>query len=132
MQAKVAEWTLVVTIDPPKAPHGLSAIINGLKDTVGTIKNVSSITRRYWKERIKEAERTLSPGPRISHRGRRSLFGIGGKALHSLFGVATDSDVLALRKVVDSIRHQHESIMHSTNQMITVVNHTHIIAKENG
>ena len=97
-------------------------------DTTGAVARKSSIGRTPVP---RPSARQPNPGTGTMSRTKRGLFDFVGTISKSLFGVATDHDVVQLKEVVNSNRNALSVITHQHNKMLTVVNATRFQMLEN-
>ena len=79
----------------------------------------------YIKEQYQEL---LNPKHVRSKRGLFDFFGSIGK---ELFGLGTDKDIQEIRKIIEDNREQLDTIVHHSNELVSVVNVTRIELAEN-
>lgn len=67
----------------------------------------------------------------ISNRNKRGLFNIIGHIGSALFGFGTQSDIDELREVIKQNQDSTSKVIHSHNQLVTIVNATRVEMSEN-
>ena len=68
-------------------------------------------------------------GPSL--RGKRALFDLRVDILRKIFGVATERQVVEVRRWIGRVRHDELHVVHDMNRLIMLVNHTYTITRVN-
>ena len=105
LKIQLAEWTILVTIDPPSVDSELATQVVNLIIQVAneqSVDNIPGVLLRAWFARLRSLKvflqdhRYESFSSRISC-SKRGLVDFVGAIGHALFGLATDSSVLECR-----------------------------------
>ena len=130
-----ATWSLFVVFDAPQLHIDWMpslARIHRAIDTLVAVYRATNSTRDSWLQRLRDIELTIvEPAPFGSPRARRGLLDIGGDLLNKLFGTATEHQVAECRQWIQRVRTTNQRVVHTVNNLITVVNHTYGIMHRN-
>ena len=135
IRAQVATWTVLVIIESPTAPQGISEKLTNFKHVLELLyqhRPPSNTTRMIWDQHIIDMEDALTPShsaPRV--RRRRGLLNIVGEISSKLFGTATQGEVEECERHINAAMKLESQIVHTTNDLITVVNQTHSEVRRN-
>lgn len=121
------EWTVLITLDEPQPPVGVTDHINSLLALAG--KTRLSMWTPGWKSRLNTVQRQCtSPRRWWLHqktRTKRGLLNIVGKASKFLFGTATDDDLRDVHRLVNQLQERQNRLVTVVSEFTTVVNHTY-------
>ena len=95
------------------------------------LHNIDNATIDAWRFRLNDIEDALLPTRFEARRKRRGLLDVVGQLSRSLFGTATDSDVIECKRQIEILRTRDRRIVHSVSNMISIVNQTHTAVKQN-
>ena len=135
IRAQVATWTVLVIIESPTPPQGISEKLTNFRHVLELLyhhRPPSNTTRMIWDQHITDMEDALTSShsaPRV--RRRRGLLNIVGEISSKLFGTATQSEVEECERHINSAMKLESQIVHTTNDLITVVNQTHSEVRRN-
>ena len=135
-----ATWTVAIIVDRPTSPdlHEWTHLFLQFMARVHT--QVDSRDVVLWRTRLEAISNsrrlgldqlTSTEGPTKPTRVRRGLIDAVGRISRSLFGTATVDDLRRIMGVVDSLKHQQGASLVHTEQMLTVINATRGIVREN-
>ena len=83
----------------------------------------------YWLSVLGHLGREVDTlGPSVhpgEHRSKRALFDFIGELSHSLFGTATDDEIVEIRQKVEENRQVLSDLVHYGDNLLTVINATH-------
>ena len=124
----VATWTLVVVLDAPRADVTLQKKVQTLRAYIHSVLSstpASHLAKWSWLQRLRITESQIPhSSPTRARRTRRSFFDLVGNVLNKVFGVATEAQVDVTKRWIQQVRVENQRILHKTNDLITVVNHT--------
>ena len=106
IRAQVATWTVLVIIESPTPPQGISEKLTNFRHVLELLyhhRPPSNTTRMIWDQHITDMEDALTSShsaPRV--RRRRGLLNIVGEISSKLFGTATQSEVEECERHVNS------------------------------
>ena len=138
LRARVAVWTILVSIDPPEFPniHRDVANLNEYLDALtkrGALPEralklwthrLSALQYRLYKLRPWIKRKELIRKRPIRMRRKRALFDFGGEIISSVFGLVTTSQLAEYKSHIENARKDQEKIVTKVNDMVTVVNRT--------
>ena len=87
-------------------------------------QGISNVTKTIWDERINNIKATITNTHTTTRRRRRGLINIIGEISHTLFGTATEQEIIDTRYQIDIMHQQNKKSMHVVSRLITVLNHT--------
>ena len=122
VRIRTLEWRVIVTLDGPEDYGEMIKAVDKLKSN-----NVVQISA-YWSAELAGLENRLQHIIRTTRRRRGLIDGVGVIA-HSLFGMATDSDVDEVKAKVEENRRALKEVTHWSREWTTVVNATYQLAK---
>ena len=125
-------YTVLVVIEAPKPSPDLAeqlqhlrAVIAHLHRTREESDGYDNNTRSNSEQRIQDMEATMLLQPiQVSKRHKRGLFNFVGELGSTLFGTATAKQVRACKRQIEEARKLKQTIVHSYNEMTTVINQT--------
>ena len=132
VRSRAADWRVLVVLDAP----GNVNLGPALEATYGAISarsdGLHNETIQKWFDRLDLVRGSVKTGLlETARRKRRGLLDIGGKLLHGLFGLATDQDVRDCRELIARAGESNSRIVHTVNQLVSVLNNTQINVIEN-
>ena len=132
MKAQAAVWTVLVVLDTPLPEVGLREKLWKFKQVISNLSGIHSFSntiKLVWNERILDLEATM--GPSTESRVRRGLLDVVGKVSNKLFGTATEEQVEHCRRKINDVMLINQKIVHTTNELVTIVNQTHDAVRTN-
>ena len=133
LKVQVAEWTVLVTLDQPKVDTTMLSQYELIKSNINKARTFHTVTRgeaNQWIQRLDRKQRTLqnlitaTVHGSTDRRVKRGVINLGGSFLQWLFGTATDADIQACRRLIEITRIQQKLLVHVSDKLVTVVNHT--------
>lgn len=124
----VATWVVLITITAPSEISGLRQKLEQFKTAILRLRAVREFNNQSmesWSDRLAEIEQAMYV-PQPTGRQRRGLLNIFGQISKTLFGVATDDDVLECKRQIRQVGRLNQRIVHSVSQMLSVINQTHV------
>ena len=122
-----AIWSLHVIVGRPEQPVGLCQAISQIQAVINSsvlARSSDKAIQSSWLQRLQILDFHLALAMATVHRHRRGLIDAGGMLLHVLFGLATTSQVDTSRRLIQQVRTHNHTILHKTNQLISIVNQT--------
>ena len=122
-------YMILVVIDAPRREPRMEERLNELRlviEKLGTHQNCSRRTRNVWEQRIRDMEATMTPPSQMlpNTQIKRGLFNFVGEIGATLLGTATEDQVAKLKHHITKAQRTNRSIVHATNELISVVNQT--------
>ena len=146
VRALAGRWTILVSLDTPTIPTGLKQGIHEVVHFANRVK-VSSEVKDSWFRRLDRIQLDLSPLPNVRTnnplndsytapsllfpRNKRGWLDPLGEFVHQIIGVATDSQIRHVKKIIRELQTNEEAIVHKVNQLTTVVNRSRLYEAEN-
>ena len=124
-----AQWKLYITIAPPTLIN-VEPYLNMLMNQISELEQDSGQMFAILRHNLQyltamnehlSLKSTNGANSNSMPRHRRSLFDLGGKILHHLFGTATDADVQKCQQAINHAMTRQETIIHDYQAMTTVV-----------
>ena len=138
VKSVAAEYTLVVTIAPPKFPPSLREMTQNLAHHAHRTRLLGHVNRSItdgWIRRIQKLEgfeeEVDKTRTRNFSRNRRGVLNIIGEISHTLFGTATDTSMSELRRIVQQTQVNQGRVRHQVQEMISILNQTYDNIEEN-
>lgn len=125
----VASWDIFVTLEPPSFPEDLAtqmAYLSQAYDAIVSLKELGvEVDLTSYELRQNHLARLLDL-PEKNHRQKRGLLDVGGSILHTLFGVATNSQLQRFKDALSEVSGSQSAMSHSISHLATIVNQTRI------
>ena len=136
IRRQAASWSIYITLEAPTFNFNwVSAVtrIQTVIDQLVAVHRAVNSSRSSWAQRLSDLTTTFttSPGWNAATRGKRALFDLGGDILQKIFGVATERQVVEVRRWIERVRHDELHVVHDMNHLMTLVNHTYTITRVN-
>ena len=100
-RALIASWTVLVTINIPQTTElNLLKKLNRFQTSLlrhYVYQGISNVTKTIWDERINNIKATITNTHTTTRRRRRGLINIIGEISHTLFGTATEQEIIDTR-----------------------------------
>ena len=126
-----ATWIVLVSLDEPVYPSELRRQITQVESSFHEVLGkyqIPSAVKKSWLHRLAQLHQsTITSAARV----KRGLFDLGGKILHSLFGVATNKQMKQYKKIVKDLRSALGSVVHHQSDLITAVNQSRLYISDN-
>ena len=134
LRALVAEWTVLVNIDAPPVPAGITVELDEITKAITSDylrRTFENSTLHFWQQNVQRLRARVMSSSTKGHRQKRAVLGFLGPLFNDLFGLETEQDIQRYVKVVEDTRSEQSNIVHKVNELITVVNHTFKFVQEN-
>ena len=130
----VTTLVVQVVVESPQSNDDLRQHIHRLHDFIISAVlpqgRVSNMTKGSWLQRVRVMEDQViqldMENIRTTNttRAKRGLFDFGGIVLHKVFGLATTAELMESRRWIEQVRMNNIRVLHKTNELVSVVNHT--------
>ena len=136
IRLRYAEWTILVTLQPPYLPSSIFHDIVNLQKQLKMLKPYTPIEKDSivsWSHRLDYSKSVIlsstkglaNPMIDSSPTKRCGLLDFGGELLHTVFGTATDKSVEDCRRLVRENKINHNQIIHKIDKLVTLLNRVH-------
>lgn len=122
------EWTVVITLDEPQPPVGLTTRVNDLRSLIGQANQLSRWHREWFNRLDVITSQCSTPRRWWLHqhpRQRRGLLDVVGKASNFLFGTATEGEIADIHTLIHNLKDTQQRIISDISGFTTVINHTY-------
>ena len=123
----VATWTLIVVLDAPRPDVTFRSKVQQLRSYIHSVlldHRSPNVTRWSWLQRLQAIADQMPHSIPHGRRVRRGFFDLGGTILNKVFGIVTEAQMDTTRHWIQQVRSDNERVIHNTNELVTVVNHT--------
>ena len=107
------------------------AIVDLCGKQVTQLESEVSNIKRIYASLSSLADKTPYEYKNTNDRTKRSLLPFGGKILHWLFGVSTDSQFNKLKATIADLSNSQNRVIHAFRESVSLINATHQDVKEN-
>ena len=123
----VATWTLIVVLDVPRTDVTFRLKVQQLRSYIHSVivdLRAPNVTRWSWLQHLHAIEDQIPHSIPHGRWVRRGFSDLGGTILNKVFGIATEAHMDTTRRWIQQVRYDNQRVIHNTNELVTVVNHT--------
>jgi hypothetical protein len=139
VRVTAGKWTVLVLLDVPKTPPGLIQELEQARQFIDQCR-VAENVKDSWRNRLAAIaqglptpqKRTAAPtdSSQAPPRTKRGLLDPIGALVHNIFGLATESEIQDIQRVISTMHSDDNAIVHRLSEFTTLVNRTRAYEEE--